>query len=70
MKITVNDFLSLAFDRKDAVAIETEGNKPEYMAIMTACESWGDWLVNAFCVGDGVFGLHSDKVLHLFVYKD
>ena len=72
MNITVNDFLSKAWSKTDCVAIhdcETEEQKPQYMAVMTAREGWGDYAVDMFYVGDGVYGKHSDKVLHLCVYR-
>lgn len=70
MDITVRDFLSKAWSKKDGVAIrncETAEQEPQYMAVMTARESWGDWLVDMFTVDRDFFG--HDKCLHLFVYK-
>ena len=71
MRITVKDFLSKAWNKKDGVAIrniDTGDQKPKYMAVMTARESWGDYLVDAFTIDDGIYA--HDKVLHLWVYKD
>ena len=70
MEITVKDFLSKAWSKTDEIAIrncDTEEQKPEYMAVMTARESWGNWIVDAFSMDKDVFG-HS-KCLHLWVYK-
>ena len=70
MDITVKDFLSKAWSKTDPVAIrniETEKQEPQYMAVMTAREGWGDWIVDMFSMGKDVFG-HS-KCLHLWVYQ-
>lgn len=71
MDITVKDFLSKAYSKTDAVAIRdcSEGSdqKPQYMAVMTARESWGNWLVDMFTIDADLYG-HS-KCLHLFVYE-
>lgn len=71
MTITVKDFLSKAWSKNDGVAIlniDTGDKEPQYMAIMTARESWGDYLVDSFSIGNGIYG--HDKVLHLWVYKE
>ena len=69
--MTVREFLSKAWSKTDCVAlhdITTEEQEPHYMAVMTARESLGDWLVDAFSVGDGLF-CKNDKVLHLWIYE-
>ena len=71
MDITVKEFLSKAWSKTDGVAIRdcSEGSDqhPEFMAVMTARDSWGDWLVDMFQVSYGIF--RTDKVLHLWVYR-
>lgn len=70
--ITVKDFLSKAWSRKDEVAIVDcnagSDQKPQHMAVMTARESWGDYLVDMFNLGADCFG--HNKCLHLYVYKE
>lgn len=71
MDITVKDFLSKAWSKKDEVAIrdcDTQEQIPQHMAVMTACEGYGDWIVDSFSMDKDVFG-HS-KCIHLWVYKD
>lgn len=72
MDITVKDFLSKAWSKTDEVAIHDcnsdSDQKAHHMAVMTACEGFGDWLVDMFNVGADVYG-HS-KCLHLFIYQD
>ena len=70
MNITVKDFLSMAWSKTMGIAIrdiDTDDQTPQHMAVMTAREAWGNYLVDSFSIGDDVFG-HS-KTLHLWVYK-
>ena len=72
MEMTVKDFLSKAWSKTDCVAIRdcnTVDQKPQYMAVMTAREGFGDWQVDSFSVDHGLYS-NSDKVLHLWVYKE
>ena len=72
MDITVKDFLSKAWSKRDEVAIHDcnagSDQKPQYMAVMTAREGYADWIVDAFVVDSNLFGY--GKCLHLFIYKD
>ena len=70
MDITVRDFLSKAYSKKDGIAIrDCNGNQePQFMAVMTARESWGDYIVDSFTVDRDLYG--HDKVPHLWVYKE
>jgi len=72
MDIKVRDFLMLARDEKDGVAIRDctfkADHTPQYMAVMTARDGWGDYNVIQFAVGPDVFG--HGKCLHLWVDRD
>ena len=66
----VKDLLPHAWTDTDCVAIrdcDTTEQIPQYMAVRTAIEAWGDWVLDMFSIGDGLY--HNDKVLHLWVYK-
>ena len=69
MKITVKDFLGIAWSKKDGVAIrDVDGDQtPRFMAGMTAVEGYGDCIVDTFSVEPDMFG--HDKILHLWVYR-
>ena len=69
--IKVKDLLPHAWTDNDTIAIrdcDTEEQTPQYMAVKTAIESWGDHIVDMFSIGDGLYS-KNDKVLHLWVYK-
>ena len=70
MRVLVKDFLEMAWDGRECVAIrncETKDQKPEFMSILTALECWGEWVVEMFSVDPDIFG-HS-KCIHLWVYE-
>jgi len=70
MKITVKEFLAMAWSKRDGIAIrDTEGDQtPMFMAVMTAVVGYGDRYVNSFSVDPDMFG--HDKVLHLWISKE
>ena len=71
MGIKVKDFLSMAWSRKDGVAIRecmTGDQKPKFMAVMTAIEGYGDWTVDMFSVDRDMFG--HDKILHMWIVRE
>lgn len=76
MVMTVRDLLSMAWSDRDCVAIrdcttcDEDEQRPQYMAVMTARDCWGDWIIDMFSIGDGMYGKNSDKVLHLWVHSE
>ena len=72
MDIKVWDFLLLAREETDGIAIRDcspkADHKPQYMAVMTAREGFGDYNVIQFSVGPDVFG--HGQCLHLWVDRD
>lgn len=70
MTITVKDFLSMAWSKTDGVAIRecvVGDQSPRFMAVMTAVEGYGDWIVDMFSVDPDMFG--HNKILHLWIVK-
>lgn len=71
MTITVKDFLSKAWSGSDEVAIHdcsTALQQAQHMAVRTARENWGDYIVDMFTIDADVFG--RGKCLHLYIYKE
>ena len=65
MTMKVNDFLSKAWSKNDCVAIrnvDTSDQAPEYMEVIKARNTYGDWIVDAFSI--------HDNILHLWIYSE